>query len=185
STVAFRRNRRWLWLVAEALYGATFYTYLAARFTPILLILLLSYLFLTRLKSDAERRRLISGLLLFGVGALLALLPLGVVAWQQPDIVLGRAGQVSILSPEINEGDLWGTLLRQSGQALGLFIWRGDTIARHNAPGRPLFDFYMVLPFAIGLLWLVRQWRRPAAMFTLLWVAVMLGPTILAEDTPH
>lgn len=185
GTVAFRRNRRWLWLVAGALYGATFYTYLAARFTPILLILLLSYLFLTRLKSDAERRRLISGLLLFGVGALLALLPLGVVAWQQPDIVLGRAGQVSILSPEINEGDLWGTLLRQSGQALGLFIWRGDTIARHNPPGRPLFDFYMVLPFAIGLLWLVRQWRRPAAMFTLLWVAVMLGPTILAEDTPH
>jgi hypothetical protein len=185
GTVAFRRNRGWLWLVAGLTYGATFYTYLAARFTPILLILLLSYLLLTRLRSAAERRRLAPGLLLFALGALLALLPLGIAALQQPQIVLGRAGQVSILSPEVNGGDLWGTLLRQSGQALGLFVWRGDTIVRHNPPGRPLFDFYMVLPFAIGLLWLVRRWRRPAAMATLLWVLVMLGPTILAEDTPH
>ncbi|MCA9873772.1 MAG: hypothetical protein KC441_08955, partial [Anaerolineales bacterium] len=46
-------------------------------------------------------------------------------------------------------------------------------------------DWLMAVPFVLGLVWTVRRWRRPAAMTTLLWVLIMLGPTILAEDTPH
>jgi hypothetical protein len=66
-----------------------------------------------------------------------------------------------------------------------MFVWRGDTILRHNPAGRPVFDWLMVLPFLAGLGWCLKNWRRPAAMVLLLWTAVMLGPTILAADTPH
>lgn len=182
GTEAYRRdNLRW-WLAAGLLYGATFYTYLAARFTPLLLLLLLSYLFLNR---PSERVRLGRGVLVGGLAALLILLPLGLLAWRQPELVLGRTGQVSILDEGINQGDFWGTLLRHTGRTLALFLWKGDTIARHNPPGRPLFDLLMAVPFLVGLAWSVRHWRRPTAAALLLWVGVMLGPTLLAEDAPH
>lgn len=182
GTAAYRRDSARWWAAAGLVYGATFYTYLAARFTPLLLLLLLSYLFLNR---PAQRGRLRRGLLYGGAAAFLILLPLALLAWQQPGLILGRTGQVSILDERVNEGDFWGTLLRHTGRSLGLFLWKGDTIARHNPPGRPLFDFLMAVPFLVGLLWCLRHWRRPPAAALLLWVAVMLGPTLLAEDAPH
>ncbi len=182
GTCAYRRHDRRWWLLAGLAYGATFYTYLAARFTPIVLALLLSYLLLNR---PRERHRLRVAVLWGGLGAGLILLPLALLAAQQPELIMGRAGQVSVFSESVNEGDPWGTLLRHTGRTLGLFLLRGDDIGRHNPPGRPLFDLLMALPFLAGLLWALRHWRRPAAAALLLWVAVMLGPTLLAEDAPH
>ncbi|MBE2223929.1 MAG: hypothetical protein IAF02_20480, partial [Anaerolineae bacterium] len=104
---------------------------------------------------------------------------------QEPTMILGRTGQVSILNPDINGGNLPGTLLRQIGLALGMFLWRGDMILRHNPAGRPVFDWLMAVPFLLGLVWCLVNWKRPSALLVLLWVSVMLWPTILAEDTPH
>ncbi len=171
---------RWLWLAAGACYGAAFYTYLASRFTPILVGCALLLWFIRE-----RDRRLWSGLLWAGLAAGLLLLPWLWLGVQAPELFLGRSGQVSILNADINKGDFWGALWEHSGRALGLFLIRGDTIIRHNPAGRPLFDLFMAVPFAVGLIWLVRRWRRPSAWATLLWVGIMLWPTILAEDTPH
>ena len=43
----------------------------------------------------------------------------------------------------------------------------------------------MAIPFLIGLVWSIRQWRKPAAATLLIWAVLMLGPTILAADAPH
>lgn len=174
------RDKPWLWFLAGLVYGASFYTYLAVRFTPLLLLLLGGYLLWRGLLRPVWR-----GVIWFGLGAFLTLLPLTLMVMNQPDILFGRAGQVSILSETINGGDLWGTLWRHLTQAAGMFLWRGDQILRHNPAGRPLFDIFMAVPFLAGLIWSLRQWRQPAAMALLLWMAIMLGPTILAEDTPH
>ena len=181
GTIAYRRQKWWLWLGAGVAYGATFYTYLAARFTPLLLILLLSYLLLSR----PDRRRLWPGIGLFMVGALLVLLPLALYVGQRPDLFLDRARQVSILNPAVNGGDLWGTFGEHVGRSFGLFLWKGDTILRHNPAGRPVFGAFMVLPFLIGLGWCLRHIGRPASLALLAWLLFMLGPTILAEDAPH
>lgn len=180
GTRAYRNGRLAFWLAAGLVYGAAFYTYLAVRFTPLLLAALLLYLL-----WQGRGRRLWPGVVWFVAGTAVALLPFALLLLQAPELIVGRSGQVSILNPEINGGDLWGTLARQIGLALGLFLWQGDTILRHNPAGRPLFDIFLAIPFLIGLIWCMRHWRRPAAAFTLLWVAIMLGPTILAEDTPH
>ena len=180
GTRAYRRGHPALWLAAGLVYGAAFYTYLAVRFTPALLAALLLYLL-----WQGRGRRLWPGVAWFAAGTAVILFPFALLLLQAPELILGRSGQVSILNPAINGGDLWGTLARQIGRSLGLFLWQGDMILRHNPAGRPLFDLFLAIPFLIGLVWCVRHWRRPAAAFTLLWVAIMLGPTILAEDAPH
>ncbi len=193
GTRAWRERRRGWWLAAGLVYGLSFYTYLAARFTPLLLGLFALYLIAT-----GRRARLWDGgrVLWFALGAGLALAPLAFVFAADPALVFGRAGQVSILSPEVSGGDPLGALLGNAGRALGMYLWRGDDILRHNAlldfaaapgamVGRPAFDWLMVGPFLAGLLWCLRHWRRPAAAFVVLWQLVMLGPTILAEDAPH
>ncbi len=180
GTLAYRRQKKWLWLAAGIVYGLSFYSYLAVRFTPILLILLAGYLLLAGRGS-----RLWPGAAWFGGGLLVTLLPLLTVFISSPDLVLGRTGQVSIFHPNVNGGDFWGTLLRQIGAATGMFFGQGDNILRHNPAGRSVFDWLMLVPFLIGLVWCLRHWRRPASMTVMLWTAVMLGPTILAEDAPH
>ncbi len=180
ATWAYRRNNRWLWLAAGAAYGVCFYTYLAVRFTPILVVVGVIYLV-----GIGRFQRLWPGLGYATLGFCLVLFPLARLAWATPELILGRAGQVSILNPVINQGDLIGAFLQQTARALGMFFWRGDDILRHNPAERPIFDGFMLLPFLLGLGWCLWQWRKPAAMSVLLWVGVMLGPTILAEDTPH
>lgn len=177
---AYRRQRPADWLLAGLVYGLTFYTYLAARFTPLLVFSFFLYLWWT-----GRRRQLWPGVAWFGLAAGLTVAPLLLLGWQQPELFIGRGDQVSIFNPAIHQGDFWGTLGRQTGQALGMFLWQGDTILRHNPAGRPVFDALMALPFLAGLLWCLLNWRRPAATLALLWTGVMLGPTILAEDAPH
>jgi len=169
-----------LWLVSGIIYGLTFYTYLAVRFTPIFLAMAVVYLILT-----GRRIRIWPGPILFVVGAVLTITPLAAVAWAQPELLFDRLSQVSILNREAAGGALPSALLENTAKAVGAFLVKGDRIVRHNLPGRPIFDLFMAGPFIIGLLWSLRNWRRPAPMTLLLWSGVMLGPTILAEDSPH
>lgn len=180
GTLAYRRQNHWLWLLAGLIYGAAYYTYLAVRFTPVLLIALAVFLI-----WRGQWPRLRPGMVWFSLGTAVTLTPLALLIIQQPHILLGRTGQVSILNTAVNEGNLWSTVWQHIWQALGMFLGHGDTILRHNPAGRPVFDWLMALPFLLGVGWCLKNWRRPAAMTLLLWTAVMLGPTILAADTPH
>jgi 4-amino-4-deoxy-L-arabinose transferase-like glycosyltransferase len=180
GTIAYRRQRKLLWLLTGLVFGAGFYTYLAFRLTPVLLLSLFLYLLLT-----GRRQALWPGVLWFGVGAAITLLPLANLVRQQPDLLLGRTGQVSVFNPDVNHGDWVGALGQSLIRAAGMFLWRGDTILRHNPEGRPVFDLFMALPFVAGVVWSFWHWRRKAAAMLLLWLAIMLIPTILAEDAPH
>lgn len=180
-TVAYKRQRPLWWVIAGLIYGLSYYTYLAIRFTPLVLLVALFYLWW----SGGWQKGMWISYLWYTLGFLVAISPLLWVGWQQPNLFLGRTGQVSILSQDINQGDLWGTLVQHIFKSLGMFFWAGDDIIRHNPPSRPVFDALMAVPFIIGLWWCLRHWRTPAAGGLLIWTAVMLGPTILAEDAPH
>ena len=180
GTMAYRKPTWWRWLLTGLVYGLSFYTYLAVRFTPVLLGAIAGYVIW---RGRGHILRL--ALPWFSLGTGLALAPLLWLALEQSEIVSGRTGQVSILNSAINQGDLWGTAFRHIMQALGLFFWQGDTILRHNPPGRPLFDLFMLAPFLLGLWFCWRTRHRIAVIVLLLWVFIMLWPTILADDTPH
>jgi 4-amino-4-deoxy-L-arabinose transferase-like glycosyltransferase len=207
---AYRSRCALHWISAGVLYGLSFYTYLASRFTPFALALLLLVVLIAR-----RDKRLWRGLAICAVTALIVLTPLIITALAQWEIVMGRPGDVSIFNPAINHGDPIGALVRSTANAVGLFFWRGDGIPRHNVPYRPVFDPILVIFFAWGLIRLIIAALGPpappyrplpdflqpgadmrfsprlpplsrlASIFVLIWLPVMLLPTILAEDSPH
>jgi len=185
---AWRSGQRRAWVVAGACWGLSFYTYLAARFTPLVFIFFVIFLLIFRQIEAGPflPQRLSIGAVWATVGFGLAVAPLAIYTLGNWDVVMGRAGGVSILEPGINQGDLPGTLIGNTLKAFGMFVWQGDRIPRHNVPYRPVFDPLLAAAFIAGLVVVIRQARaRIAAVFVLSWVGVMLLPTILSEDTPH
>jgi len=136
------------WALAGGLYGLSFYTYLAARLTPLVLLLFGLYL-----AWAGRLRRLWPGALVAGLTATLVALPLALYALNHADIFFTRTMQVSLFNPAIHGGDLPGALMRQVGRALGMFTLHGADEVRHNVPGRPVFDPAMSLAFLLGV-WL-------------------------------
>jgi 4-amino-4-deoxy-L-arabinose transferase-like glycosyltransferase len=190
---ALRSRRARHWIAAGALYGASWYTYIAARFTPVAIAALIGY----GLYDHWRRRRTVpqapvaSGL---GRGAALAiatalviLLPLGIHTPLHPDVVLARSGQVSILSDAIHQGRFWHTLGQHSLRTAGMFTLRGDRIWRHNLAWRPVWDPALGLAFTVGLGVCLAGilGSRPELVLIAVWTAVMALPTLLAEDAPH
>jgi 4-amino-4-deoxy-L-arabinose transferase-like glycosyltransferase len=174
-----KSGKAWRFALAGAVYGLSFYTYLAARFTPIALGICL-ILWAIRKRGRLPWRNL----LVFAAAALVVLSPLGVYVGTHWDSFSARAGQVSVFNPAINGGDLWGTLARHAAKVAGMFNIRGDFIPRHNIPLRPVFDPLLGAAFLLGVIVALAR-RSPADGITLVWVAVMLVPTLLAEDAPH
>jgi hypothetical protein len=124
--------------------------------------------------------------LTFVLATLVVLAPLMVYVAAHGDAFLGRIGQVSIFNPAINGGDFWGTLLQHVGKTLLMFTNRGDFIPRHNVPLRPVFDPVLSVFFLMGLVLCLIQFRqRSEHALVLIWLTVMILPTILAEDAPH
>jgi 4-amino-4-deoxy-L-arabinose transferase-like glycosyltransferase len=179
GALALQRQSRRLAVAAGAVYGLSFYTYLAARFTPIALILMLAYGAIWHRGWLRERWRLLIWMV---VAAAFIVLPLAIFAALHPDIVLGRSGQVAIW----HRADFLSVLVEHTLRTLGMFNWRGDWIWRHNVPNRPVFDPLMGLAFLVGAALGLLRWRqRPALALSLIWLVVMMLPTILADDAPH
>ncbi len=192
---------------AGAAAGLTLYTYTSGQFLlPLLAVYLLSLfiglrrmLFARRNETSWLRHR--ASIAAFGAGMAIMLIPLALTVLSTPGLLTNRAGQVSLLNPAINNGDLFGALLRNALKVLGMFLFEGDRIWRHNLSLRPVFDGFLGLAFVIGVgacLW--RWWRswqsrfgsdvlgiehNVAPQFLVLWLLVFLTPTLLAEDAPH
>ncbi len=188
------RRLRWAALTG-ALFGLTFYTYTSAQ-----MLLPLAAAVLACLLSRRPRGSVLKPLAIFVATALLTLTPLILFMVADSEAYFARAGQVSVLNPAINQGDLPGALLRNLGKTFGMFLFEGDRIWRHNLSLRPVFETLPGIAFFVGIAVCAgRVWRRvfmheredrPAyratpALFVLAWLAAFLAPTLLAEDTPH
>lgn len=183
ATVAVRRQSRLAAIGSGMLLGLCAYTYLPARLLPLILLIFFVYLFVWHRHLMVQNRELLT----YGFSAaLLVSLPMIILLLTQPDVVLGRSGQVAIWNEVVHKGHPLQTALKSLLATLGMFNWLGDDIWRHNVPGRPVFDLFTGLAFLFGLGLSIRQVRqRPELAFVLLWVTVMLVPTVLAEDAPH
>lgn len=187
-TRAIKYRKNIYWILGGLIYGLSWYTYVAARFTPAAIALCFLYSFIIRQTSHDffSKKQIWVAFISFMLAALVVLSPLGIFTLKSPEIIFSRSGQVSIFNKEINGGNLGGTLLRHFLRTIGMFTFRGDRIWRHNLAYRPVWQLGLSLSFLIGLGVAVAYFRRkPAMALTVMWTAVMLVPTLLAEDAPH
>ncbi len=184
SLTADTRSARLAWGGLAGLWlGLALHTYTAARVLPLLPLLFAGYLMAVH---PPLWRRARAGFLVLGGTALVVALPLALYAWQHPTVFFARTAAVSVLNPEIHQGQP----LRALGQTLlaflAMFSLAGDPHWDRNLPGRPIFDPLSSALAALGLVRAVRGWRDPAMALLLLWLGVMSLPCLLAaRDLPN
>lgn len=92
--------------------------------------------------------------------SMITIAPLALYFYQHPADFIGRAGQVSIFSPDLQRehgnGTLLGTLAYSTNQTLLSFFYHGDENWRHNVAGYPLLNPLVGLLFVLGILWTIK-----------------------------
>lgn len=184
--------------IAGFLFGLGLHTYIAFRLAPLIPILLVPFLMLS---YDRFFRRFWKHAIVFVFAAGVAAAPMFYAFVTDPSILSSRSAAISIFSPEVNDGDLWGTLVKTVGLSLIKYNFVGDMNWRHNYPPYPVLDpiigtfFLAGLLFSLGMLARllkarIREGRRdvelPVHAFLLGGFLVMLAPEFLTDEgLPH
>lgn len=179
---AARAGRRsWpSWLTSGLFLGLSFYTYIPARITWLLLPAAAGYLLLRRAAGAGRVLRWMALALLL---ALLTGLPLFVYLGSHPEAEV-RIGQLADPLQEVTEGNL-EPLFNNARRALGLFSVEGDSAWRYNLAGRPWLPLLPAVLFYAGLLvalWYALRaspWRGAAAFTALIWLVLGLAPSLV------
>lgn len=183
---------------AGFLFGLGLHTYIAFRLAPFILIFLLPFLMLS---YEHFLKRFWKHAFVFVVAAGIAAAPMFYAFVTNPDILASRSAAISVFSPEVNEGNLWGTLAKTIGLSLIKYNFVGDQNWRHNYPPYPVLDpivgtfFLAGLIFSVGMLVKllgerIRERRRdielPVHALLLGGFVVMLAPEFLTDEgLPH
>ncbi len=191
GVLAPTRANRWFLFSGLAL-GVSLYTYLSARLLPFVFVgMLLVYGFVAKVVErrswrDLLRQPLVRGpLIALGVAALVCV-PLASYFALHPEQFMARSGGLSIFnSGPATPGVQPPTLASNFVAVARMFIDRGDTLARHNLPGRPALDWLGLVGFWVGGVLCLWRWRQPQSVLLGGWLVVMLLPTLLSIEAPH
>ena len=174
---AFDSGRRLHYLLGGASLGLSLYTYQAARFLPILALVLVGYhVYINRGSLRSHWVSLLSLLLAF----LIVVAPLASYALNHPEIYLARAKAVSIFSPDRTVSP-WTSLLLGLVQTAGMYNFHGDEHPEHSpSSGRPVLDPLTSVCFALGLAVTIYRFREPRYFLLAMWLLVMSLPAVVA-----
>jgi len=179
-----KRGSLWRLTLAGIFTGLLIYTYIAARFTPLLLVALgLSFLWPAIVRPAHIRRYLPSVGLYLAVAGLVAM-PMVVDFALHPEYFGSRSTRLFIFDPLVNHGDPLGALARNLRTHIGVWGFAGDPNWRHNYDSRPLLNLPEALLFWAGLLVALARWRRPAYRLLPIWIGSFLLPAVLAYEAP-
>lgn len=194
--------------LAGAALAAGFYSYIAYRIMVAVVLGILLIMLLAALHPKIgfpHLRRYRWQLVVALVAGSIVIAPLAFYFWQHPQDFVGRAGQVSVFSPELQQehggGALVPTILYSFRETVvSFFAGDGDTNWRHNVAGFPLLNPLVGVLFLLGLAWfihgtvllgyaLVRGKEVHLSMvylYALLLLCGMTVPVIMtAEGMPH
>ncbi len=171
-------------IIAGVLFGLGFYTYIAFRIAPLILLLPL-WKFLRNWRNSKTKNCAPCLIALFLFIAFITTLPLLWFYIQNPADFFGRTSQISIF----NSPKPALVLLKNFVVTLGMFNFVGDFNWRHNFAGSPELWWPVGILFLIGIgesLRRMRKQERFPYIFLLFWFLVMLLPIIFSnEGIPH
>lgn len=178
-----RNERRWVaW--GGVLSGLTLYTYVASWLAWLVPLLVLLPAVRRRRTTLSARRARTSAATLWLTAGMATAMPLLFVLAAQPVGPWSRARQVFVTGAD--RGLALTALAGNVRSTALMFHRRGDSIPRHNIPGRPVFAPPAGFLALVGVVWCVLGLRqRTPARLLLAWLGVMLLPTVLAADAPH
>ena len=125
--------------------------------------------------------------LVYGMGlsvviAIIVALPLIVFFIREPEWLFARARAVTAIPRQTGPSFLLDNL----GLVLASFSFQGDASLRHNLAGRPMFDWIQSIGFWAGIVWAVVHFRRAAqARDLLIWIVVMMVPSLITDEAPQ
>lgn len=174
--LGWTRENKLLLLVSGILAGLSTYTYRSGIFVPATLGLFVLYTLVFHRKVWRKNLWLIP--LVFLLAALIYF-PLFNFITTHPETALARLGDLSGDMDALRQGNPL-PLLNNAARVFGMFGVSGDPEWRYNVALRPIFDPAWALLFYAGIgiaLWRIR--RAPYA-FVLIWLVVLLLPSILS-----
>ena len=181
-----REGRHLEAILGGVVYGLGFYSYIAYRITPLLMIIAGAATLLAL--PQKERSEPLKRFWLFTAIAVLIALPLGVYFLQHPADFFGRTAGLSITASAAPLHDF----LVNTVKTLGMFNIAGDGNWRHNFAGRPELSFGVGIFFLLGIglslwaLWKKQKKNAISALITGTWFILLLFPSTLSnEGIPH
>ena len=179
------RQRRW-WVIALAGIGTGLipYTYIPARFVPFLLLFFgLSFLLPHCSVSRSKIRTELPLIGLFLGTATVVAAPLLIHFALNPDHFFMRSSQLWIFDDNIGAAKTLSALIENVWEYLLLFGIHSDQYW-HNFSVKQLMLYPLeALFFWLGVGLALRRWRDPTYRLLLLWLGVMLLPSILSVAT--
>jgi len=140
---SFRSLKPWhAWIYAilgGLIFGAGFYTYIAYRVTPLLLLLFIPFF---KKNPDFWKRTAI-----FVTVAFLVALPIGLYFLHNPGDFFGRTAQISVTNAQSPLGEF----ALNVGKTLAMFNFKGDGNWRQNIAGAPELFFPVGILFLVGI----------------------------------
>jgi 4-amino-4-deoxy-L-arabinose transferase-like glycosyltransferase len=197
----FQRRSTASFVLAGVFGSLCLYAYVAARILPVvILVIVLGQWLLARESLARCWKQALAGAL----AALVTAAPLVIYFVRNPKAFFGRIELISSLSPSIPglaPDPAWKTAL----QTLGMFFLHGDVNWRDNLPGRPVFVWWLAIPFCAGLLWTLRhafstakdvrlhlgdvppdpEPRLYPCFWLLTWGLALLMPALVARPAPQ
>lgn len=179
--LSFRKHsplkNRLLPLLAGTIYGLGFYSYIAYRATP---ILILAIMILYWLKNKNIRRDILFASLCFVFASTLTVSPLLNYFVENPADLFGRTAQISIFNSPTPIKDLGLNILKTAA----MFNFAGDYNWRHNIAGRSLLFWPVGILFLIGLFLSIKNFRKDFILLS--WLIVAALPVVISnEGMPH
>ncbi len=164
--------------LAGGTLGLSLYTHPSARFLPVVVVGFVAGRWIGAravVRHEAPR----FGLLV--ACAVVVFAPLGLFFAQNPDLFFYRAGQASVVT--FSRGLV--PILQNVIRVIGGLVWYGDTNLRLNLPGRPGLDVIQLLLLVVGIVYSLGRDRRRVLTFPLLWVGILLLPSVFSDAAPH
>jgi 4-amino-4-deoxy-L-arabinose transferase-like glycosyltransferase len=185
----WQNGQRRYFALSGLAFGLTLYTYLPARLIPLVIAGWVVWLLAVSWRQPDGRtrlKRLLAGSVICALVGLVVFTPLALYFINHAADFSLRTQQVSILSISAQSGrPLPLVLLDHLGQTVRLFVDQGHSSPVLNLPSRPILDGLAQAGLALGLLLALRRWWQPAYSLSLVWLAVMLLPTILSNEPAH
>ncbi len=183
---AWRSKKTVFWIFTGIALGLGIYTYIAFRFVPVIIFVILVYKYLIQKSAVWKMKSVKKGIIIFLIALVLTTTPFLIHSIFHPLDFVGRAGGVSIFNPGLQQGGFIKTALGSFIKTLGMFNFAGDNNWRHNLSGEPMLNFWVGLLMLWGLLITIINFKKTKYFLILAGFFVMMVPAMLtAEGVPH